>query len=153
MENERKQLMHSILDISDSIFRKLRIGIPEEWFTSDLTVAQLRVLLLLHTEGPSKMSAIAQTSGIALSTATGVVDHLVRKGFVSREADPQDRRLVVCRLSPQGQALTNKIWSMAQTQMKRLLEGLTLAQLKQTIAVAQMLYDNVVPEPSPASTN
>jgi DNA-binding MarR family transcriptional regulator len=153
MENERTPLIASILDISDAIFRKMRIGLPEEWLTSDLTVAQLRVLLLLHTEGPSKMSAIAQTSGIALSTATGIVEHLVRKGFVSREADPQDRRLVVCRLSPQGQGLTDKIWSMAQTQMKRLLEGLTLAQLKQAMTVAQMLHDNVVPEPPPDITN
>lgn len=148
MENERQQLIQSILDYSNGIFRKLHMSVPEEWLTSELTVAQLRVLLLLHTEGASKMSTIAQASAVALSTTTGIVDNLVKKGFVIRETDAHDRRLVVCLLSPQGQALTNKIWTLAQAQMKRLLEGLDMDQLRQTTAVAEILYKNVVPETS-----
>jgi predicted RND superfamily exporter protein len=41
------------------------------------------------------MGAIASATGVALSTATGIVDHLVKKGLVLRDADPQDRRLVM----------------------------------------------------------
>ena len=149
MESERQQLIQSILDYSDGIFRKLRMSVPEEWLTSELTVAQLRVLLLLHTEGPSKMSTIAQAGAVTLSTATGIVDHLVKKELVIRETDAHDRRLVVCLLSPQGQTMMNKIWTLAQIQMKRLLEGLDVAQLRQATAVAEILFKNVVPETAP----
>jgi len=53
---------------------------------TDMTVAQLRVLLLLQTEGQSRMSSIAGTLGIAVSTATGIIDNLVKKetGFPQR---------------------------------------------------------------------
>ena len=75
------------------------------WLSSDLTVAQLRVMLLLHTESPMRMGAIATHLGIALSTATGVLDKLVAKGMVLREADAEDRRLVICKLSEEGQQI------------------------------------------------
>ena len=89
------------------------------------------------------MSSIASELDVALSTATGVVDHLVKKGLVIREADPQDRRLVICRLSPTGQELINRLWTSGQFQMERLLDGLTLEQLEKAAEVAQMLFDNV----------
>jgi DNA-binding MarR family transcriptional regulator len=89
------------------------------------------------------MSSIASTLDIALSTATGIVDNLVKKDFVVREADPQDRRLVICRLSPAGQALISRLWMSGQFQMEKLLDGLTQEQLEKARDVAQMLFDNV----------
>jgi DNA-binding MarR family transcriptional regulator len=118
-------------------------NIPAEWLSSDLTVAQLRVLLVLHAEGPSRMSSIASGLDIAHSTATGIVDNLVKKGLVAREADTQDRRLVICELSAAGQELINRLWVSGQFQMEKLLDGLTLEQLEEAVEVAQMLFDNV----------
>lgn len=76
------------------------------------------------------MTALASKSGIAMSTATGAIDHLVEKGLVVRESDPQDRRLVICRLSSEGQELANELWKLGRLQVERLLEPLTLEQLQ-----------------------
>jgi DNA-binding MarR family transcriptional regulator len=101
------------------------------------------VLLVLFTEGPGKMSSIAATLGIALPSATGVVDNLVRKRLVVRMADPQDRRLVICRLSPAGQQLINRLWVSGESQIERLLDGLTPPQLEKADDVARMLLENI----------
>ena len=140
MDREREGLTQHILKLAGEIYNIVGLGLPSELLTSDLTVAQLRVLLLMHTEGPVRMGSIASTLGIALSTATGMVDRLVKKGLVVRDADSQDRRLVICRLSPQGQELGDGLWAMGRFKMEKLLEGLTPEQLRSAAEVAEFLH-------------
>jgi DNA-binding MarR family transcriptional regulator len=139
----RQALVQDILTLAAGIYGMLKPNIPVDWLSSDLTVAQLRVLLVLHDSGPSRMSFIASVLSIALSTATGIMDHLVKKGLARREADLQDRRLVICKLSSEGQNLINGLWTSGQVQMEKLLEGLTSEQLEKTADVARILYENI----------
>jgi len=143
MEHNEDRLVRQILERAEDIYNMLSPGIPAEWFSSDLTVAQLRVLLVLHSAGPSRMSAIASVLDIALPTATGIVDKLVKKGLVIRETDNQDRRLVICRLSSAGQDSINRLWTSSQFQMERLLEGLNEEELERAAEVADMLFNNL----------
>jgi len=89
------------------------------------------------------MSDIASILDVALPTATGIVDKLVKKELVIREADLQDRRLVICRLSDAGQELINRLWTFGQFQMERLLNGLTEEELEKAAEVAEILFDNL----------
>lgn len=89
------------------------------------------------------MSAIALGLDIALPTTTGVVDKLVKKGLVIRETDPQNRRLVIYRLSPAGQDSINRLWTSSQFQVERLLEGLNEEELERATEVAEMLFSNL----------
>ena len=139
----REELVEDILKISEDIYNAIPLDIPPEWLNSDLSVAQLRVLLVLQSQGPSRMSSIASVIGVTLPTTTGVVDNLVRKEFVVREDDPQDRRLVICKLSAKGQELINKLWMSGRFQMENLLDGLTPDQLEKAHEVAKILRDNV----------
>jgi len=132
-----------ILKLAEDIYNMVTPGISKDWLSSDLTVAQLRVMLVLHSEGPSRMGAISSGLDVALSTATGIVDNLVKKGLVAREADPNDRRAVICRLSPEGQESINRLWSSSRFQMEKLFDGLTDEELEKAAEVAQMLFDNV----------
>jgi len=143
MHQERQTLIQHILKLSEEIYNMLIPSLPREWLESDVTVAQLRVLLVLHTDGPSRMGSIASAIGVALSTATGIVDHLVRKGLVVRDADPQDRRLVICKLSPEGQELANRLWTWGQSQIEKLLESMTEEQLQKAAEVTEFLHSNV----------
>jgi DNA-binding MarR family transcriptional regulator len=142
-EPDSKTLVPQILKLSEDIFQEIKLSIPPEWLTSDMTVAQLRVLLLLHTEGQSRMSSIASTLGIAVSTATGIVENLVKKELVTRGTDTEDRRVVICALSAQGQETINRIWALGQFQMEKLLHGLSVEDLKKAHEVAEILLRNV----------
>jgi len=138
-----ERLVRQILQRAEDIYNMLSPGIPAEWFSSDLTVAQLRVLLVLQSSGASRMSDIASILDVALPTATGIVDKLVKKDLVIREADPQDRRLVICRLSNAGQELINRLWTSGQFQMERLLNGLNEEELEKASEVTEMLFNNL----------
>jgi DNA-binding MarR family transcriptional regulator len=143
LRQDSETLVRHILKLAEDIYRAVKPSVPPEWLTSDLTVAQLRVLLVLYTEAPIQMSSIASSIGIAVSTATGIVDNLVRKGLVMRGSNPEDRRLVICTLSPQGQELINRLWALGQFQIEKLLQGLSLERLKKAAEVAEFLLYNV----------
>lgn len=143
MTADGKEPVPEILKLAEDIYNAIPLDIPPEWLTSDLSVAQLRVLLVLQSQGPCRMSDIAAIIGVALPTATGTMDNLVKKRLAVRESDPQDRRLVIGRLSPLGQELINKMWTSGRFQMEKLLEGLSPEQLQKVHEVARILYANV----------
>ena len=143
MSLRTNELVQEILNLSEDIYNAIPLDIPSEWLNSDLTVAQLRVLLVLQSQGPSRMGTVASIIGVTLPTATGVVDNLVRKELIVRENDPQDRRLVICRLAPAGHELINKLWTSGRFQMENLLDGLTPEQLEKAREVARMLLENI----------
>lgn len=147
---QSEKLVRHILKLSEDIFRSIRLVIPPEWLASDMTVAQLRVLLLLYSEGPNRMGSIASAIGTTLSTTTGTVDILVKKRLVVRGDDPEDRRLVICELSPQGQEIINLMWVLGQQQMEKLLQGLSLEELQKSDEVAEILLRNVTSSANPA---
>lgn len=71
----------------------------------DVTVSQGYTLMSLPQEGELSMNALSEGIGVAGSTATRMVDQLVRKHLVARRNDPDDRRVVRVALTRRGQEL------------------------------------------------
>ncbi|HET7676852.1 MAG TPA: MarR family transcriptional regulator [Candidatus Limnocylindrales bacterium] len=67
-------------------------------------MTHLHLLLLLQAEGPLAMSRLAGALDVSVSSATGIVDRMAERGLIERERDERDRRLVLVRLAPAGQA-------------------------------------------------
>jgi DNA-binding MarR family transcriptional regulator len=53
--------------------------------------------------GPRTPAELADAAGVTRATMTGLVDTLERDGYVKREPDPDDRRMMSVRLTPQGE--------------------------------------------------
>lgn len=128
-EPRKEDLIASILHLTDRAFRQLLPMVPKEWLRLDLTMPQLKVVLLLFISGPSRMSEIASALGVSLATATGVVDRLVERDILTREGDPGDRRVVLCRLSEKGEELMNGLWQLSRDQAGELMRSLASPQL------------------------
>jgi DNA-binding MarR family transcriptional regulator len=151
MEIAKQNLTNHILQIVDEIFKIFGPAVPEEWLSLDLTVTQLRLLIILQTYGPSRMSVIAANMGVTLPTTTINVDNLVKKNLVIRDTVPGDRRVVICNLSPHGQKLIDALWVSGRIAIEKLLEDMTPQQLKITTEVAELLRDNAIKLRSNAS--
>jgi len=128
-ELEPEQLIENILHLTDRAFRELLPMVPKEWLHLNLTTPQLKVVLLLFISGPSRMSEIASALGVSLATATGVLDRLVERGLVIREGHPEDRRVVICRLSAAGEELISGLWQLSRDRAGELMRALTPSQL------------------------
>src|SRR5262245_66456418 len=67
-----------------------------------LSVPQFRVLTFLSRRPGAPLSGVAEHLGVTRSTASAIIERLVRRRLVSRTAHPQERRCVVLTLTPTG---------------------------------------------------
>src|SRR4051812_33659343 len=67
----------------------------------DLSLAQFRVLAMIAA-GDERSPLLAERLAVAKPTIPGVVDGLVERGFVAREAIVGDRRSIRVVLTPAG---------------------------------------------------
>ena len=132
-EGNRAKFIEHILDFNRGIGQleqTFHIILLKEWLSFDVTMTQLRVLLLLLRRGAIRMSDLASSMDVSLATATGIVDRLVERDLVERENSPMDRRVVMCRLSDEGERLMARLRQSGQEGVRRILERLTLPQLR-----------------------
>jgi len=91
----------AVMETVPLVTRFVRAEMRSRWAPS-LSVSQFHVLALLSREPGSSLSHVADHLGVTPSTASVVVDRLVRRKLVSRTADPQERRCVVLSLTATG---------------------------------------------------
>jgi len=73
-----------------------------------LTHQEDKVVRILDLQGPRIMREIADPLGLALSTATCIIDRLVNKNLVLRERSEKDRRIVKVKLTKAGKHVCQK---------------------------------------------
>ncbi len=81
----------------------------EVWEGLGLTMSQLRVLYMLQAEPGTPAGAVAAQLKVRPSTATGIVDRLMRDELVRRERDKLDRRRVRIWLTERGRRVINEL--------------------------------------------
>src|SRR4029079_3318978 len=73
-------------------------------------------------------SELARRLAVARRTATLYVDILVKHGWVSREAHPDEKRMILARLTGAGYELLDGIARSYKAQLSRLFETLSLGE-------------------------
>lgn len=104
-----------------------------------LSVPQFRVLTFLNREPEAPLSRVAEHLGVTRSTASAIVDRLVRRKLVSRTVHPQERRCVVLRLTPAGAQHLQQAREAACGHMAKVLAGLSAADLLKITAGLALL--------------
>jgi DNA-binding MarR family transcriptional regulator len=94
----------------------------------DLTLGQLRLLFLLRS-GPQPMGAIAEVFDLSSTAATGFVDRVERHGLLERRHRQDDRRIVECVLTPDGQHLLEEVLGVRIESVRTALGVLSPRQL------------------------
>ncbi|OGB88954.1 MAG: hypothetical protein A3G35_17135 [candidate division NC10 bacterium RIFCSPLOWO2_12_FULL_66_18] len=74
-----------------------------------VSISQCHILDVLAEEGDLTMQQLAKRMFKSVSTMTRVVSQLVRRGYVKRHQDPEDRRIVHVSITPQGKAIVAAI--------------------------------------------
>ncbi len=91
-----------------------------------ITLPQLLILDLLNRQGPSRMTDLAKQMKVTTAASTGIVQRLVLLGYVQREFDQKDRRIIKIKLSPKGTELLKRL-----TQQRRQLITKIFAQISE----------------------
>jgi len=106
---------------------------------SSVTMAQMRVLMLLVTIGPTHMSELAGALRISLSTLSGLVDRLVESGLVTRHNDEHDRRQVTVALSDHGVEFLEYFSELGISHLRQLLIRLSPDQVRSVTTTLDLL--------------
>lgn len=79
-------------------------GFVQRFAEVDLTPNLYSILTLLEANGACRLSDIGSALGILQTNLVKRVDELVARGYVTRQADPTDRRAKGLVLTPEGKA-------------------------------------------------
>jgi len=101
-----RRIIRTIQDYYQEVFNKYGITGPQLW-----------ALKTIYQEGSLTQGELSQMMYLHPSTITGVIDRLGKKGYVLRDRNQQDRRVVKVMLTPMGKKLVKKAPNPVQGKM------------------------------------
>ncbi len=136
--------MFDLEDIVDLLIENLKkLFFPEEWIELDLKFSKFEIfaMLLLYKSSEVTMTELVEYINVPMSTATGIVDRLVKKGYIARERSETDRRIVVLKLTEEGSNLVKNLKDLICKYLNMILQDLTEEE-KQSMAHIAMKIMN-----------
>ena len=76
----------------------------ETGFDKKISISEIHIINKIGPEGSAKMNVIARRLGVTQATLTVACDRLEEKQMIVRQRDPEDKRSVTVRLTPEGLA-------------------------------------------------
>lgn len=117
-----------------------------ELYRGKITLQQFFILEFLNTNKCCKMKELADSMGVTTAAATGIVDRLVRDGYIVRFYDSSDRRIVGVKLSSKGAELVKKIICQRRHAMLKMFSGISEADRRDYLRILTRIKDTLVRE-------
>jgi DNA-binding MarR family transcriptional regulator len=112
-----------------SSFSELRCVASERLVQHGVSMSHLHLMSMLDRHGELAMSRIAELLDVSDSNATGLIDRMEERGFVERFRDPNDRRVVLVRVSERGRQILTDVEVVRDDLMRKVLGRLDAPQL------------------------
>lgn len=109
----------------------------------NMTMPQFLVLVFLNKRGKASMSDMASGLGVTTAAMTGIVDRLVRDGFISREHDRDDRRVVNIELTSKGSKMVKAMIEKRKQMIASIFGALTQEERNQYLGILMRIRDGL----------
>lgn len=132
-----KAKIREVLKLQDELIHYRAMWDADPWLELSMSTPQLKALFLIAEADRVRMRELARRLGGSFSNATVLVDRLVERGLVERLVEPQDRRVVLVRVTEEGRRLIEQLVTSWRTLAGPVLEKMTpedLAALRQGLA-------------------
>ncbi len=103
------------------------MGDANAWAKLDLTMQQMKVIMMLENRGDIPVSVLADSLNVSLPNMTGIVDRLVQNELVERVPSSHDRRVILLRGTPKSKEIFDSLFSSAYQRFQTVM-----GQLKKT---------------------
>ncbi len=117
--------------VSDSFAKRLAIH--------DVSVPQWVVLRVLFDGDSLPLKEIVARVEVDQGSLSRMVDRLILRGWVKREADPSDRRTIALSLSRKGRVLVPRLAAEADENDKAFFSGLSQQEREKFLRTIQKL--------------
>lgn len=132
---ENSNLFMSYLRVTQHMSQQFR----NHFGRMDLTFPQAMVLTVLGEEGPVPISALAERTGSANSTVSGIVDRLEKLGLAKRQRSETDRRVIYVSATNKYADLRDKAAADVHSYFSSLMDSMTPEDRELVAAALQKL--------------
>lgn len=98
-------------------------------------------VILSRQPGPMTMGELSKALDVPLSTATRIVDWLVKSGYAQRLPDPEDRRIVRVTLTDAGQEVYKAGNEFVRKRVEQLLRRFTPGECENLVLLLGKLVE------------
>ncbi|MDR1905619.1 MAG: MarR family transcriptional regulator [Clostridiales bacterium] len=98
-------------------------------------------LSIIAMQEPVSMSILAEGLNVSKQQLTRVVDDLVALGLIERCVDPNDRRIILAKLSRKGEKYIAKLKATAKERTASLLKIVSAEEFEEAIRCLKNLSD------------
>jgi len=133
-----------IIKLWKQITKVLEKDTPQVWLELHLTTGQLKSLMYINAEGSTNSKNLASALHVTPPNVTGIVDRLVEQGLVSREENPQNRRMQILTATAKGEDLLGELIVCREIHLSKLLARVSredLASLSQGFSALMQASD------------
>ncbi|MBI2510846.1 MAG: MarR family transcriptional regulator [Opitutae bacterium] len=121
------------------------------------------LMLLSHCSGPRNGNAscatgprtpaeLADAAGVTRATMTGLIDTLERDGYVVREPDPSDRRMLLVRLTRKAENFLTRFLPIHFRGASEVMGALSDSERKTLVRLLGKIQHQLATLPPPAPT-
>ena len=139
-DKKRIDLSRSIARLLPSIIQGVHIGFLAN---KKLTHTQFFVMVAIHSQGLPTMRTLSENMKVSMPTMSGIVERLVRGGYVRRVNHPDDRRQVLIELTSQGRWLIMEFQQAAGKRWQQVLLNLNQQEVEEFSKVVKKLIENL----------
>jgi DNA-binding MarR family transcriptional regulator len=132
--DNRDRLIERIEHAEDRFLRLTAAGGVSPLQSTDLTMRQLKVLLILSFEDGASGQDLARALEVGLAAVTGITHRLAARGLIRRAVDPHDRRVRRIYLTDKGSAVLAELRDAGRAEKRRLLQRLDTEALRHLAA-------------------
>ena len=128
-------------------FKKKMESFRSAGYNSEDHAFVFRILMLLSQNAePLTMGELSSELDVPMSTATRIVDGLVRGGMAERVNDTNDRRVVRVGMSQNGRELYETGMAYNKQRITKLLKNFTAQEQAQLLGLMTKLFDALLKE-------
>ena len=129
-----------VVEIMPQIYREFAKREHNELTTGKISFPQMVTLVYVSRKSRVNMKCVAANLGIKMSSASTLVDRLVREKMLKRRRDEEDRRIVWIDITSKGSKVINQILRQKQRSIREIFTVLTEKERDQYLDILKKVY-------------
>jgi DNA-binding MarR family transcriptional regulator len=115
-------LVHRYLQVMESFHNQMEAAVVHLKETVGLSPHQVHILQLLKKKNEMRSTEVAKAIGLTPGAITAITNELVEKNLVDRLRTEYDRRVVLLRLTDEGDQTLTKVTNFQVGRIRKTLE-------------------------------
>ena len=112
-------------------------------FNLNVNISQILALSKLKEEGPQKPSTLTLALGYTSGAITKLTNNLVKEGYILREHQKNDRRVVLITITKKGLKVLEEAQKQGQNMRNEVYSVLNIEEVEQLLSIQKKLFERV----------